>query len=216
MKNLPWLPILVGIQPDHWKSSLQNFEDRYPDGFYKKLEKLAKDIVEDTLTQRYVFLTGAPGSGKTHYMVGLFRARAAVDSGVLGAEHALYMPFNTLVTEIIEGFSETHSTRVGLQKYLPIKYFFVDDISRGEKVINPDKLEGQLFKELLLDRFENARHLVATSNYNKTELLRMTRAVFGEYVSSRVAASSLFLEFPDKDFRKANHDTRDVRKDNKQ
>jgi DNA replication protein DnaC len=173
---------------------------------YKELTALAEQIIKGTMEKRYVFLTGAPGSGKSHFLVGCFRSRVLADEGVMGAEHSLYIPFNTMVTEIISGFAESHSTRMGLAQYLPVKYLFVDDISRGERTINPDKMEGQMFRDLLLDRWENNRHLICTSNYDPVTLRRMLRTVFGEYVLSRVEGSSMFVKFPDEDFRKVKND----------
>lgn len=193
--------IRTGVQQDHWDSALQNFENRYSDAFYKQLEELAEKIVKGTLEQRYVFLTGKPGSGKTHLLVGLFRAKAYADEGVLGAGHSLYLPFTVLVNEIISGFSETHSARMGLAQYLPVKYLFVDDISRGERVVNPDKMESQLLHDLLLDRFENHKYLICSSNFTPKKLRRMIGTVWGEYTLSRVNANSVFVEFPEKDFR---------------
>jgi len=114
----------------------------------------------------------------------------------------LYLPFATLITEIISSFSDTPSTRTSLAKYLSVKYLFIDDISRGERTIDPERIEGQVFRDILLDRYEHEKFLVCTSNYNKTELLRMIRGVFGEYVSSRVESSSIFMQFSSKDFRK--------------
>jgi len=198
------LHVLSGIQRDHWNSTLEGFEDRYEDGLYKELTVLAISIIGNALNKNFIFLTGAPGSGKTHFLVGLFRAKVLADEGVMGTEHALYMPFANMITEIIEGLQETHSTRMGLAKYLPVRYLFIDDISRGERVINPEKIEGQVFREVLLDRFENRKYVVCTSNYTPVELRRMIKAVFGAYVLSRVESSSLFVEFPNKDFRKNN------------
>jgi DNA replication protein DnaC len=202
MDNLPGLRIITGIQPDHYQSLLENFDQRYDESFYQELTKVAQDIIEDKLDKRFVFLTGPPGSGKTHFLVGLFRSKVMQDKGVMGAEHSIYLPFSNMITEIISGLVDTHSTRVGLARYLTAKCLFIDDISRGERVIDPDKIEGQCFRDILLDRFENKRMLICTSNYTKQELLRMTKSVFGDYVASRVESSSVFLQFKSKDWRK--------------
>jgi DNA replication protein DnaC len=196
------LKLIVGIQPDHHQSLLSTFENRYTPELYKQLTEIADQIIGDKLEKRFVFLLGTPGSGKTHYMVGCFRSKVLADGGVIGAQHSLYMPFSLMVSEIIAGFSETHSTRMGLAQYLPVKYLFLDDISRGERVINPEKMEGQIFRDVLLDRWENCKHLICTSNYDKATLRRMIKTVFGEYVLSRVEGSSMFIQFPEKDFRK--------------
>ena len=205
-KGMPVEGLLVrtGIQPDHWGSRLSNFTDRYPSGFYKELTALAEKIVKGTLEQKYVFLTGKAGSGKTHFLVGCFRARVLADEGVMGADHALYLPFSGLINEIISGFPETHSSRVGLAQYLTVKYLFLDDISRGEKVINPDKMESQILHDILLDRYEVNRHLICSSNFDPRTLRRLIKTIWGEYALSRVDASSVFVEFPDKDLRQKN------------
>jgi len=196
------LPILTGVQPDHHGSYLNNFEDRYGGNLFEKLDCIAGDIINDIFNKRYVFLCGTPGNGKTHFLVGLFRAKVLKDEGVIGTECSLYIQFPSLITEIIEGFKETPSTRLGLAKYLTIKYLFIDDISKGERVLDKDKMESQVFRDMLLDRFENKKFLVATSNYSSTELKRMIRSVFGDYVISRVDSSGIFIDFPRTDFRK--------------
>jgi len=200
--NYEGIPILTGVQPDHHRSFLTNFENRYDGNLIEKLDCIAGDIINDTLDSRYIFLCGTPGSGKTHFLVGLFRAKALKDDGVIGTECSLYIQFPSLITEIIEGFRETPSTRLGLAKYLTIKYLFIDDISKGERVLDKDKMESQVFRDMLLDRFENKKYLIATSNYSSTELKRMIRSVFGDYVISRVASSGIFIDFPKTDFRK--------------
>lgn len=206
MDKYPGMHILAGIQADHRESLLENFDNRYEGKFYEELQKLAGQVINDEFEKRFIFLTGNPGSGKTHFLVGLFRSKAMQDQGVIGAAHALYLPFNVLITEIISSFKEVSSTRVALSKYLSVKYFFIDDISRGERTIDPEKIEGQVFRDILLDRYENKKHLICTSNYTKQELLRMLKGVFGDYVLSRVESSSVFIQFNTKDFRKVAPD----------
>ena len=200
--NYDSVPILTGVQPDHYNSHLNNFEDRYDGKLFEKLDYVCSSLLDDKLEQRFIFLCGTPGCGKTHFLVGLFRARAFKDGGLLGTEHSLYIQFPNLITEIIEGFSQSHSTRVGLLPYLTPKYLFVDDISKSEKMIDPNKMEYQIFKDILLDRFENKRLLVCTSNFTSIELKRMIKGTFGEYVLSRVESAGFFLDFPRIDFRR--------------
>lgn len=197
------LKILTGIQPDHYRSLLMSFENRYEGDTYDILTGIAKRVLEDTLDKRFIFLCGTPGCGKTHFLVGLFRARVLKDSGVMGGEYSLYIQFPALITEIIDSFSDTPSTRVSLIKYFAIKYLFIDDISKGERVLDSEKIEGQVFREILLDRYESNKFLVATSNYTATEMKRMVRSVHGDYVLSRLESSSIFVEFPKGDFRRS-------------
>jgi len=138
----------------------------------------------------------------SHALVGMFRARAFIDDGLIGGDHGLYIPFANLTTEIISTFSDGGSMRISLAKYLSVQYLFLDDISRGEKITDPSRMESQMLRDILLDRWENNRHLICTCNYDPAGLQRMIKNVFGEYVHSRVMGSSLFIEFPDKDFRK--------------
>ena len=198
----PGLLVLTGIQKDHARSLLGNFDDRYAPEFYKTLMDLVALVIEDKFEKKFLFLTGNPGSGKTHFLVGLFRSKVMSDQGVMGADHSLYLPFATMITEIISSFKDTPSTRTSLAKYLGVKWLFIDDISRGERTIDPDRIEGQCFRDILLDRFENNKFLVCTSNYSKKELLRMISGVFGAYVHSRVVSASVFIEFNTKDFRR--------------
>lgn len=205
------LKVMAGVQPDHADSDLNNFEDRYSKQGNKKLHgqimSLAKDIASGTLLQRFVFLLGRPGVGKTAALVGLFRARAYVDEGIMGANFSFYTQFTQMIKEMIAGFADHIPTRTALDKYLQIKYFFLDDISKGEKVLDPDKMENQVLRDILLDRWENKRYLICTANYRKENIIRVLRSSFGEYTLSRVMGSSLFLEFPEIDFRSAgDHD----------
>ncbi len=195
------LSINAGIQPDHKNSSLLNFENRYPGNFFDGIRDLAEKVTTGGLPT-YTFLCGKPGGGKTHLLVGLYRARAFVDDGLIGGDYGLYIPFANLTTEIISTFSDGGSMRISLAKYLPVQYLFLDDISRGEKITDPSRMESQMLRDILLDRWENNRHLICTCNYDPAGLQRMIKNVFGEYVHSRVMGSSLFIEFPDKDFRK--------------
>ena len=201
MKDHKSIPILAGVQRDHCNSSFETFSDRYDKGFYKELMDLADQVLSGKCDKRYIFLLGHAGSGKTHYEVSLFRAKAMADEGVIGAQHALYMPFGALTQEIIASFPDSHSTRIGLAPYLTADWLFLDDVSRGEKIIDANKLEGQILREVLLSRWEDCRHLVATANYDAVTLRRIIKTTYSEYVLSRVMGSSIWIEFPDVDFR---------------
>jgi len=188
---------MTGIQQDHIHSTLANFNDVYGSSkVYKTIKEVAVQLYNSTLPYRFVFLTGQCGSGKTHALVGLYRLRAHADEGVLGAEAGLYTPFAMMIEDVIQAIGETHSTRLAVAKYYPVKYLFIDDISRGERVINPERIEGQVFRDVLLDRWENCKHLICTSNYTPADLQRMIKNVFGDYVLSRVLGSCKFVEFP--------------------
>jgi DNA replication protein DnaC len=202
--NYESVEVLTGIQPDHHRSHLNNFEDRYEGKLFGILDAIASDVIEGKIAKRFIMLCGTPGCGKTHFLVGLFRAKVCKDTGLMGAEHSTYIQFPTLITDIIEGFSYSHSTRVGLMPYLAPKYLFIDDVSKGERVLDKDKMESQVFREILIDRFENKKVLIATSNYSASELKRMVLGTFGDYVLSRLDSSGLFVEFPKLDFRKGS------------
>lgn len=201
--NFESVPVLTGVQPDHYDSHLHNFEARYDEKLFQKLLTAADQIINDKFEQRYLFLCGSPGSGKTHFLVGLFRARVAKDKGVMGSNFAVYIQFLSLITEIIEGFQQTHSTRIGLLPYLTPRFLFMDDISKSEKIVDPVKMEFQVLKDILLDRFENKRVLVSTTNFSSSELKRMIRSAFGEYVASRIESTGDFIDFPKQDFRRS-------------
>ena len=201
MKDHKSIPVLAGVQKDHYNSQMCNFENRYEKTFYKELMDLADQVISGKCEKRYIFLLGTPGSGKTHFLTSLFRSKVQADDGVIGAQHALYMCFGNLVQEIIAGFSDSHSTRIGLAPYLTADWLFLDDISRGEKIIDANKIEGQILREVLLSRWEDCRHLVATANYDAITLRRLLNTVYGSYVLSRVMGSSIFIEFPKADWR---------------
>lgn len=199
MKSLPMLPIMAGVQEDHADSSLALIEDKYsPSDTYQEIKIVADDLLNNRLQERFVFLNGKPGVGKTLALVGLFRLQAYVDRGVLGSGAGYYATFAGMTEDIIGSFTFTHSTRIAVAHYFPIKFLFLDDISRGEKkLIDLEKIEGQIFKEIILNRWEEKKHLICTSNYDSPTLQRMIKNVFGSYVHSRVLGSSKFIDFPD-------------------
>jgi len=204
MQNFWELLVITGIQPDHFRSTFSNFEDRYTKGFYKTLMQIKEDVLAEKLRKNFVFLCGSSGCGKTHFLVSLFRAKVAVDKGVMGADRALYIQFPLLVQEIIAGFDKVKSTRIGLLKYLEAKWLFLDDLSKAERVVDEGRIEYQIFKDTLLDRFENRRYLLMSSNYTSIELRRLIKSVYGEYMFSRVDNNCLWVDFPKADFRKGS------------
>jgi DNA replication protein DnaC len=210
-QKIPSLAVMSGVQTDHAHSDLNNFEDRYAAHKSPKLHgqiiQLAKDLAAGTLDYRYVFLLGASGHGKTHALVGLYRARAYADNGIVGAGYSFYTQFTSLITDIIGGFSDSIALRPAMAKYFAVKYMFIDDVTKlGAKLLKEEKIENQVFREIMHERWESKRTLFCTANFNtKEKLISAINGAFGEYTLSRIKAGSLFLEFPGTDWRAAGH-----------
>lgn len=200
--NADSYPVLTGIQQDHWKSSFANYDiSKYDVALQSKLRIITQQLFAETLPSRFILLTGAAGSGKSHCLVSLFRMMVAKNHGVFGADAALYLQFPKLIQEIIEGFKDKVNTRTALQTYFDARYLFIDDFSKSERVMDPTKIEGQVLYELLMDRFESAKTLIATTNYKYDDFCRMLKSVYGGHVESRVRSSCHVVEFPNMDIR---------------
>lgn len=196
---------ISGIPPCHYDSHLYNFDDIYKKKdpfFYKKL----CDLTEDFLTldvkkvPRYVFLAGFPGSGKTHYQVGLYRALAK-KLGYLQGDGVIFTTYTGLAQEMIELFKENIPLRIGMQGYMDAKWFFIDDFTSSERVLKVDSLESTMLRDILIDRYEKGYTLVTSSNLSFVDLTTKLNAMFGDYIVSRLNDSKI-IQFPEIDMRK--------------
>jgi len=204
-KTISTSQAIAGIPVAHYNSHLSNFENYYKDkskDLFKKLENVASTLLDLNIKKcpRYVFLCGVAGSGKSHFMVGLYRAMVA-KLGYGQGDGALFIPFMDLAKEIIVSFADKIFTREALSGYLQSSYLFVDDFTASERVFKEGSLEFQIFRDILIDRYESELTLVTSSNLNAEDLLSELDRMFGGYVTSRLSASIL-VQFPDIDLRK--------------
>ena len=195
--------ILNGIPAIHANSHLHNFENKYEKqhGFYKILIDTA-DLLLKTPSKfpQFVFLCGTPGNGKSHYLIGLYRALVH-QIGYAQGDGASYYPFTGLAQEIIAGFKDNIPIRTAMSAYTQPKYMFLDDFTASERIMKVDSLEFTVFRDIILDRYDKGHHLIASSNFGSIELLSEIDKLFGSYVTSRLANSKI-IQFPNIDLRR--------------
>lgn len=196
--------ILSGIPAIHKDSHLLNFENKYTakyDSFWHSLVQTANQLLKDPAKfPQFVFLCGQPGNGKTHYLIGLYRALVHQMGYSLG-DGASFYTFASLAQEIIDGFRDNIPIRTAMVSYTQAKYMFIDDFTATTRYTKVDSLEHTVFKDIILDRYDKGYHLIASSNLNSIDILPDFTKYFGEHIASRVAGARV-LQFPPLDFRK--------------
>lgn len=194
---------VAGIPAVHYGSHLHNFKNQYPDKtFYDNLVKLTGEYLSLDYKQmpRYVFLCGSPGSGKSHYLVGLYRAMIQ-KIGYLGGDGATFSTYPDLATEMISLFKDKIPLRIGMSAYLQSKWLFLDDCTSSERILKEDSLEHNMLRDILVDRYDRQFCLLISSNLMAEDLMAELNRMFGGYIMSRMADSRI-IEFPRVDFRK--------------
>lgn len=197
---------MQGIPPTHKDSHLYNFrEDAYDKKgtptFWKSLVRLARVLLEEPEKfPKFVFLCGNPGNGKTHYLVGLYRALVKL-LGYSQGDGAAFYTFPALNQEIIAGFKDNIPIRTALQNYTQARFLFLDDFTATERILKPDSMEQTILRDIILDRYDKGFHLITTTNYTSIELLPEMDRMFGAYISSRLHNSKI-IQFPSVDLRK--------------
>jgi DNA replication protein DnaC len=205
LKDIPSTFHVSNISRQHWQSHLSNFENRYDSynpAFYKKVTELTNTILDMSMDKlpRYIMVVGRPGCGKTHWMVGMFRALVK-KIGYADANGASYIEYREMISEIIGGFAERVALRVQLEAWLRPSIMFLDDVSAGRRTFEDGKIEQTLLQEIIINRYEYKKTLVMSMNVEKADLIANFNRLFGEYISSRLS-DVLVLEFPRIDFRK--------------
>jgi DNA replication protein DnaC len=199
--------VLSGIPPSHKDSHLYNFENKY-DGvktgrgdFWRSLVQTATLLLKDpSKLPNFIFLCGQPGNGKTHFLVGLYRALVHQMGYTMG-DGASFYTYAALAQEIIAGFSDNIPIRTAMTSYTQAKFLFIDDFTATTRIHKVDSLEFTVFKDIILDRHERGYHLIASSNIRSVDFVAEFDKLFGEHVTSRIAGAKL-IQFPDIDLRK--------------
>lgn len=204
-KKIPSSLAVAGLPAPHYGSHLSNFDNKYPDrnkDFFNRIEHLVNLFLELNVAKcpRYVFLCGCPGSGKTHFMVGLYRAMIE-KLGFSQGDGALFVGFKDLAEEIIATFQQNLPIRTVLAGYTQSQYLFVDDFTASERIFKENSLEFITFRDILLDRYERTNTLITSSNLNAEDLVSELDRMYGGYLTSRLA-DSIIIQFPEVDFRK--------------
>lgn len=194
---------IAGIPRVHHGSHLSNFENKYPAGqFYSNMEKLVQEFLtlDYVSLPRYIFLCGSPGSGKSHFLVGLYRAMIH-KIGYLGGDGATFSTYPHLAQEMISLFKERIPLRLGMQGYLQSKWLFLDDCTSSERILKEDSLEHNMLRDIMIDRYDKQYCLVISSNMMAEDLMSEMNRLMGGYIMSR-ANDSKVIQFPSVDFRK--------------
>jgi DNA replication protein DnaC len=197
--------VLSGIPVTYKDSHLYNFENKYDKkyaAFWNSLVQTATlMLAEPAKFPKFVFLCGTPGNGKTHYLIGLYRALVH-QMGYSQGDGASFYTFASLAQEIIAGFAENIPIRTAMATYTQARYLFIDDFTASERILKANSLESTIFRDIVLDRYDKGYHLITSSNFNSIELMSELDKLFGDYVTSRLANSKV-IQFPEKvDFRK--------------
>ena len=194
----------AGIPITHKDSHLYNFEDQYGKfgvAFWPTLIKTAKQLLEDPKNfPKFVFLCGQPGNGKTHYLVGLYRALVRL-LGYAQGDGAAFYTFAALNQEIIAGFKENVPIRTAMSNYTQARFLFLDDFTATERILKANSMEQTILRDIILDRYDKGYHLITTANFSSIELLPEMDRMFGNYITSRLHQSKI-IQFPSMDFRK--------------
>ena len=203
-KDIKFSNIITGLPPYHYSSDLHNFEDKYVNKdkkFYTSLYELTLDIldVEKEKQPRYVFLCGVPGCGKTHYMVGLYKALVC-KLGYIQGSGVMFTTFINLAQEIIGMFKDNIPLRTSMQGYTQSQWLFLDDFTSSERVLKEGSLEYNILRDILIERYETRHILITSSNLSSIDLVPELDRLFGSYISSRLSESKI-VQFPEIDFR---------------
>ena len=196
---------LSGIPAVHKGSHLFNFENKYgkygTDKFWKTLINLAKTLLEEPKKfPQFVFLVGQPGNGKTHFLVGLYRA-LIYQLGYSQGDGAAFYTFGSLNAEIIEGFKDNVPIRSAMSGITTARWIFLDDFTASERILKANSLEQTILRDLVLNRYDSDKFLITTSNFTSLELLPEMDRMFGDYIVSRLHESKI-IQFPAVDLRK--------------
>lgn len=196
---------ISGLPPVHYGSFLSNFEDVYskkdPE-LYPKLHAVVTDLLSLEVKKhpRYIFLCGTPGNGKTHFLVGLYRAMIAKIDFIQG-DGATFITYATLTQEMISLFKDNTPLRLGLAGYLESRWLFIDDFTSSERILKEGALEQTMMRDILIDRYDKQKTLITSSNLNREDFMKEMGRLFGSYISSRLN-DSLIIQFPAIDLRR--------------
>jgi len=162
---------------------------------------LAKTLLEEPKKfPQFVFLLGQPGNGKTHFLVGLYRA-LIYQLGYSHGDGAVFYTFGSLNAEIISGFKDNVPIRSAMSGITTARWIFLDDFTASERILKANSLEQTILRDLFLDRYDSGKFLITTSNFTSVELLAEMDRMFGDYIVSRLHASKI-IQFPSVDLRK--------------
>jgi DNA replication protein DnaC len=134
-----------------------------------------------------LFLTGTPGSGKTHFMICLLRALVEQ-----GQEWLFFIKSGDLDRELLYAIQDKQE-KFCLEKYQEARFLFIDDLG-VEK--HTDRMREQYYS-LIDARVSDYLPTIYTSNLTIKEIGN----ALGERISSRLE-DAYNVKFPNEDLRK--------------
>lgn len=138
-------------------ATLESYEAR--DDGARAAKEAAEQWVRDYAagsTKRGLLLHGEVGRGKTHLLVGVARR--------LTLEHnkrVRFVEFTLLLSELMEGFERGDGRQTVLAPLRDVEVLAIDEIGKGRCT----EFELAVLDELITQRYNTARVILATSNY---------------------------------------------------
>jgi DNA replication protein DnaC len=170
--------------------------------------------VEAVKVGQSVFLTGIPGSGKTHIAVGLLYLRYKLDvdrleemekephdaafiPGQKFGEY-IFLPSVELFLELKASFGDRDSTEESvLSTYTNAQFLVIDDVG-AEKVSDWSR---QMFYTLIDRLYRDEKQVVVTSNLSLSQI----SSLMDDRISSRLVEMGVVIELNAVDYRTKEH-----------
>ena len=121
--------------------------------------------------------------------------------GYIQGDGVLFVTFANLAQEIISLFKDNIPLRTSISGYTQSKWLFIDDFTSSERMLKEDSLEFNIFRDILIDRYEKGYYIIASSNFSSVDLLGQLDRLFGAYITSRLSESKI-IQFPNIDLRR--------------
>jgi DNA replication protein DnaC len=155
---------------------------------------------EALLRGESVFLTGSPGSGKTHLAVGLMREWCAenlaeADEGKIyhGKGAPLFVSSVDLLGSIKRTWDEGGSEHAVMERYFKTPLLVIDDLG-AERASDWSR---QVFYLIIDRRYRDATQVIVTSNLDMTRLMK----TLDDRVASRLCEMGVTIDLGTTDYR---------------